>query len=76
MVGTSIVIVGARFDFIHRRTGPVSGRVNIGQRPAIVEKKARVKDWELDTIVGSQRRGALVSMVERGSKLVHLALVA
>jgi transposase, IS30 family len=67
---------GARFDFIHRRTGPIAGRVDIGQRPAIVEKKSRVGDWELDTIVGSQRRGALVSMVERGSKLVRLALVA
>jgi IS30 family transposase len=66
---------GARFDFIHRRTGPISGRVDIAQRPAIVEEKSRVGDWELDTIVGTQRRGVLVSMVERGSKLVRLALV-
>lgn len=66
---------GARFDFIHRRTGPISGRVDIAQRPAIVEEKSRVGDWELDTIVGSQRRGVLISMVERGSKLVRLALV-
>jgi IS30 family transposase len=66
---------GARFDFIHRRNGPISGRVDIGQRSAIVEEKSRVGDWELDTIVGSQRRGVLVSMVERGSKLVRLALV-
>jgi IS30 family transposase len=43
---------------------------------AFVEEKLRVGDWELDTIVGSQRKGALVSMVERGSKLVRLALVA
>jgi IS30 family transposase len=50
--------------------------VDIGQRPAVVEEKSRVGDWELDTIVGSQRKGALVSMVERGSKLVRLALVA
>jgi IS30 family transposase len=67
---------GARFDFTHRRTGPISGRVDIGQRPAIVEEKSRVGDWELDTMVGNQRRGALVSMVERGSKFVRLALVA
>jgi len=65
---------GARFDFT-RRKAPVSGRVDIGQRPAIVEEKSRVGDWELDTIVGSQRKGALVSMVERGSKFVRLALV-
>jgi transposase, IS30 family len=67
---------GARFDFTRNRKGPVTGRVDIGQRPAIVEEKSRVGDWELDTIVGSQRKGALVSMVERGSKLVRLALVA
>jgi transposase, IS30 family len=66
---------GSRFDFT-RRKAPVSGRLDIGQRPAIVEEKSRVGDWELDTIVGSQRKGALVSMVERGSKLVRLALVA
>jgi IS30 family transposase len=66
---------GSRFDFT-RRKAPVSGRVDIGQRPAIVEEKSRVGDWELDTIVGSQRKGALVSMVERGSKFVRLALVA
>ncbi len=50
--------------------------MDIGQRPAILEEKSHVGDWELDTIVGSQRKGALVSMVERGSKLVRLALVA
>jgi len=58
-----------------RRYGPIPDRVDIKQRPAIVEEKARVGDWELDTIIGSKRRGVLVSMVERGSKLVRLALV-
>ena len=67
---------GARFDFTRSRKGPIAGRVDIGQRPAIVEEKSRVGDWELDTMVGSQRKGAMVSMVERGSKLVRLALVA
>jgi IS30 family transposase len=49
--------------------------VDIDQRPAIVEQKSRVGDWELDTIVGSQHRGVLVSMVDRGSKFLRLALV-
>ena len=55
--------------------GRIPGRVDIHQRPAIVERKARLGDWELDTIVGAQHRGALVSMAERRSKLVRLALV-
>jgi len=58
-----------------RRFGPIPNRVDIDQRPAIVERKSRVGDWELDTIIGSQHRGALVSMAERKSKLVRLALV-
>jgi IS30 family transposase len=49
--------------------------VDIDQRPAIVDLKCRLGDWELDTIIGSKRRGALVSMAERKSKLVRLALV-
>lgn len=66
---------GARFGIIDRRKGPIPDRVDIDERPAIVEKKSRVGDWELDTIVGSERRGVLVSMVERGSKFLRLALV-
>ena len=60
----------------YQRRGRIPDRVDIDQRPAIVESKSRVGDWELDTIVGPQgRRGALVSMVERCSKIVRLALV-
>lgn len=58
-----------------RRYGPIPDRVDIKERPAIVEQKSRVGDWELDTIIGHKRHGVLVSMVERGSKLVRLALV-
>jgi transposase, IS30 family len=59
----------------NRRCGPIPNRVDIDQRPEVVEKKSRIGDWELDTIIGSQHRGALVSMAERKSKLVRLALV-
>jgi IS30 family transposase len=66
---------GSAFGTKNRRFGPIPDRVDIDQRPAIVEQKSRIGDWELDTIVGSQHRGALVSMAERMSKLVRLALV-
>jgi transposase, IS30 family len=55
--------------------GVFQGRVDIDRRPAIVERKARLGDWELDTIIDAQHRGALVSIAERRSKLVRLALV-
>lgn len=55
--------------------GRIPNRVDIDERPAIVERKCRLGDWELDTVFGAKRKGALVSMVERRSKLVRLALV-
>jgi IS30 family transposase len=45
--------------------------IDIDQRPLIVEKKARLGDWELDTIIGAKHVGAIVSMVERRSKLTN-----
>lgn len=44
--------------------GHIRGRVSIDHRPAIVEQRARLGDWELDTVHGSRRNG-LVSAVER-----------
>jgi len=55
--------------------GCIPGRVDIDQRPEIVEEKTRLGDWELDTIIGAGHRGAIVSMVERRSKLTKLVVV-
>jgi transposase, IS30 family len=55
--------------------GYIPGRVDIAERPAIVEEKTRLGDWELDTIIGREHKGAIVSMVERHSKLTCLAKV-
>ncbi len=57
------------------RGGRNTGRVGIGERPAIVDEKSRVGDWELDTIIGARHRGALVSAVDRASKMTRLARV-
>ena len=60
----------------YQSRGRIPDRVDIDLRPAVVERKSRVGDWELDTIVSpSKHKGALVSMVDRCSKLVRLALV-
>ena len=52
--------------------GHIPGRVDITERPQIVEDKRRVGDWEADTIVGAGHRGALVSVVDRASKFTVL----
>ncbi|WP_350339709.1 IS30 family transposase [Candidatus Rhabdochlamydia oedothoracis] len=49
--------------------GNIPGRIDIKQRPCVVEKKARLGDWELDTVIGAGHKGVIVSMVERTSKL-------
>lgn len=55
--------------------GYIPGRIDIEHRPEIVAKKSRIGDWELDTIVGANHQGYLVSMVERFSKYTKLVLI-
>jgi transposase, IS30 family len=55
--------------------GCIPNRVDIDERPAIVDTKERLGDWELDTIVGTRQSGVIVSMVERTSKLTRLVLL-
>lgn len=40
--------------------GHIPNRVDIEQRPAIVEQKARLGDWELDTVLGKQGAGSVI----------------
>ena len=62
----------------HRRR-PVSSRihikdrVSIDERPAAVDAKARFGDWEMDTIVGKDGKGAIVTLVERTTKKLLMA---
>ena len=48
--------------------GRIPNRIDIEDRPAIVESKRRVGDWEGDTVIGSHDGGAVfATMVERKS---------
>jgi IS30 family transposase len=55
------------------RRGRIPGRVGIEQRPAIVDRKTRIGDWEGDTIVGKGHRGVVASLVERKTRFTVLA---
>jgi IS30 family transposase len=55
--------------------GPIKNRVGIEHRPKEVDEKLRVGDFEADTIIGSKQTGAIVSLVDRKTKLVKLRLV-
>ena len=48
--------------------GTIIDRVMIAKRPKIVEKKSRIGDWEIDTVVGKDHKGFLVTVVDRKAK--------
>ena len=48
--------------------GQMLGRVSIDLRPTIVDNKERIGDWEIDTVIGKNHKGALLTIVERKSK--------
>jgi len=47
--------------------GVIPNRIDISERPAVVGRKSRLGDWEGDTIVGAEHKGALLTHVERKS---------
>lgn len=51
------------------RRGLIPDRFEISERPTVVDEKSRIVDWEVDTIIGSQHQGALLTIVDRASKL-------
>ena len=55
--------------------GTIKNRVGIEKRPPIVERKIRIGDWEGDTVVGKNHQGALVTLVDRKSKLTLIGRV-
>ena len=48
--------------------GLIPDRVDISQRDPIVETKSRIGDFEADTIIGKDQKGAIVTLVDRCSK--------
>ena len=57
-----------RYGSGNERRGQLKNRVCIEQRPAIVEARKRIGDWEGDTVVGRGHTGVLVTLVERCSR--------
>jgi len=53
----------------HRKSH-IPNRVSIAERPAIVEKRARVGDWEADTVISRKSKAALQVLGDRSSRLV------
>lgn len=56
--------------------GLIPGRVGIALRPKIVARRARLGDWEADTLEGAKGRGGIASLVERKSRYLLAAPLA
>jgi IS30 family transposase len=50
------------------RRGQIKDRVSIEERPAVVERRSRIGDWEADTVIGRPGGAVLVTLVERKTR--------
>lgn len=49
------------------KRGVIPNRRLIDERPAVVDLRQRIGDWEVDTVIGKKHRQAIVTLVERKS---------
>jgi len=63
-----------RAKYGQKRKNRIPDRVSIEERPAIVDEKIRLGDFEVDTIIGKGKKGAIVTIVDRKSMYLKLSL--
>jgi len=51
----------------------IKDKVSIDERPECINNKQRIGDWEIDTIVGKDNKGAIVTIAERATAFVLIA---
>jgi IS30 family transposase len=56
--------------------GIIPDRKSIDERPAIVELRERMGDWEGDLIVGKDHQGVVLTLIERKSRFTLISRVA
>lgn len=54
------------------RRGQLANRTSIEKRPSIVEKRTRLGDLEIDTVIGKGHQGGLVTIVDRASRFTFI----
>jgi IS30 family transposase len=60
---------------VYGQRGVIIDRVMIDKRPKVVDKKSRIGDLEIDTVIGKNHVGALVTIVDRKSKFALIKKV-
>ena len=60
----------------YERRGRLAGKRPLSARPPIVAQRGRIGDWEMDTMVGTGSRDAVLVLVERRTGQVRLGKLA
>lgn len=55
--------------------GLITNRVDISQRPKIVDKKERLGDLEIDLVIGKGHKGALLTINDRATGLLFMGKI-
>ncbi|MGQ4006611.1 IS30 family transposase [Francisellaceae bacterium CB300] len=58
------------------RRGQIQNRVSIHERDFVIDERGRLGDFEGDTIIGKDHKGALLTLVDRVSKLTKIKPLA
>jgi IS30 family transposase len=57
------------------KRGQICNRVSIDQRPDIVDEKSRIGDWEIDTVIGQNHKGAVRGVTTDLGYVQHIVKV-
>ena len=55
--------------------GKIRGQVSIDERPEIVASKIRFGDLEMDTVLGKNHKGAILTINDRATKLCWIKIL-
>lgn len=58
------------------KRGIITNRVDIEKRPKIVDEKIRFGDCEIDTVIGKNHKGALLTINDRVTSMVWISLLS
>ena len=59
----------------YERRGQLLNCTSIEERPALVNRRQRLGDWEVDTLIGKRHKQAMVTLTERKSRFTLLGKV-
>lgn len=55
--------------------GKIKDRIDISARPDIINKRLRVGDWEVDSVIGRMNKSSIVTIVERVTRYTSIIKV-